>query len=167
MLLGLRPAVAADAAWMSAAEAAPYARQWVSPWTEEQHLAALDDESAEQIVIEQDGQAVGHVLLNGIGRSSMGIELRRIVVREPGQGVGTRALRLVVEHCFEELGTHRVWLDVMPDNERARRAYANAGFREEGVLRDALRRPDGSLVPLVLMAITVAEWRSRSAPAPP
>jgi diamine N-acetyltransferase len=162
VLLGLRPATAADAPWMAAAETAPDAARWVSPWTEEQHLAALDEASAAQLVIEEDErEPVGHVLLNGIGRSAMGVELRRIVIGEPGQGTGTLALILVLEHCFEELGTHRVWLDVMPENQRARRAYENAGFREEGVLRDALRRRDGSLVPLVLMAMLETEWRAR------
>jgi len=97
----------------------------------------------------------------------MGIEFRRYVVWEPGRGIGSAALPLVLAHCFDELGTHRVWLDVMPDNGRARRVYERAGFRAEGLLRDALRRPDGSVVPLVLMAITAAEWRSRSAPPRP
>ena len=135
--------------------------------TEERHRRALADPTALQLIIEEDGRPAGHVLLNGLGRAAMGIELRRLVVWQPGRRIGSAALPLVLAHCFDELGTHRVWLDVMPDNARARRVYERAGFREEGVLRDALRRPDGSLVPLVLMAITAAEWRSRAAPGLP
>jgi diamine N-acetyltransferase len=149
---------------MVAAEASENARQWVSPATEERHQRALIDPTMLQLIVEDDGRPVGHVLLTGLERAVMGIEFRRYVVWEPGRGLGSAALPLVLEHCFDSLGTHRVWLDVMPDNGRARRVYQQAGFREEGLLRDALRRPDGSLVPLVLMAITAGEWRSRGAP---
>ena len=152
---------------MVAAEASENARQWVSPATEERHRRALADPAVLQLIVEEDGRPVGHVLLTGLERAAMGIEFRRYVVWEQGRGIGSAALPLVLEHCFDDLGTHRVWLDVMPDNVRARRVYEDAGFREEGVLRDALRRPDGSVVPLVLMAITLAEWRSRSTPPPP
>ena len=30
-------------------------------------------------------------------------------------GIGSRAL-LLLDHCFGSLGTHRVWLDVLPAN---------------------------------------------------
>jgi diamine N-acetyltransferase len=152
---------------MVAAEASDNARQWVSPATEERHRRALADPTMLQLIVEDDGRPVGHVLLTGLERAAMGIEFRRYVVWEPDRGIGLAALPLVLAHCFDELGTHRVWLDVMPDNARARRVYERAGFRKEGLLRDALRRPDGSLVPLVLMAITAAEWRSRAAPGSP
>jgi len=152
---------------LAAAESAEHARQWVSPATEERQRLALADPAMLQLIVEHDGRPVGHVLLSGLGRAAMGIEFRRYVVWEPGRGIGSAALPLVLAHCFDDLGTHRVWLDVMPDNARARRVYEGAGFREEALLRDALRRPDGSVVPLVLMAITLAEWRSRSGPPPP
>jgi diamine N-acetyltransferase len=152
---------------MVAAEASENARQWVSPATEERHRRALADPTMLQLIVEEDGRSAGHVLLTGLELAAMGIEFRRYVMWEPGRGIGSAALPLVLDHCFSVLGTHRVWLDVMPDNARARRVYERAGFREEGVLRDALRRPDGSVVPLVLMAVTLGEWRSRSTPGSP
>ena len=44
-------------------------------------------------------------------------------------------------------------------NPRARRAYLAAGFREEGVCRDAVRDGDG-YGDDILMAILEAEWRA-------
>jgi diamine N-acetyltransferase len=63
----------------------------------------------------------------------------------------------VLEHAFGSLGAHRVWLDVMVHNERARRAYAAVGFVEEGVMREALRVDDAP-VSLVLMSVLRSEW---------
>lgn len=47
----------------------------------------------------------------------------------------------------------------MVHNDRARRAYAAAGFVEEGVLRDALVTDRGR-VSLVVMSVLRSEWRS-------
>ena len=56
------------------------------------------------------------------------------------------------------LGAHRRWLDVKPFNDRARALYRSEGFVEEGLLRDALREPDGSFQDLVIMSILRPEW---------
>jgi diamine N-acetyltransferase len=64
---------------------------------------------------------------------------------------------LAVDLCFGDLGANRLWLDVFDDNERARRAYRAVGFREEGILREAARRQDGSLGSLVVMAMLARE----------
>ena len=101
-------------------------------------------------------RALGFVLLAGLAKGHS-VELRRIVVVEQYRGLGRLALRLVLEHSFRTLGAHRVWLDVMTDNTRARRAYSAAGFVLEGVLRDALRTPDGYRS-LAVMSVLRQDW---------
>lgn len=51
------------------------------------------------------------------------------------QGYGTEAVQLAVAFAFEELGLHRVSLDVLGANARAIRAYQKAGFAIEGRIR--------------------------------
>ena len=85
------------------------------------------------------------------------VELVRIVVDRPGQGLGTAALRRVVELAFGELGASRLWLDVFADNARARRVYERQGFREERRLEAAVARQDGTRGTLVVMAMTAGE----------
>lgn len=143
---------------MAAAEATAEASRWATPSSEEQHCAAIRDPSLELHVIEADGERAGHVLLAAL-TAKTGVELRRIVVGPRDRGIGSAALPLVLDHCFRVLGTHRVWLDVLPENARARAVYRRVGFREEGVMRDALRWPDG-LHTLVLMAVLESEWRT-------
>ena len=69
----------------------------------------------------------------------------------------TEATRLVLGHAFEELGLHRVSLEVFAFNPRAQRAYEKVGFVTEGVRRDALRF-DGEWVDSVLMSVLDHEW---------
>ncbi len=53
------------------------------------------------------------------------------------QGYGTDATRTMLRFAFEELNLHRVELEVFGENARARRCYEKAGFRYEGIRRQA------------------------------
>ena len=69
-----------------------------------------------------------------------------------GHGYGTEACRLAAGFAFAQLGMEKVWLEVYQGNERARRAYAKAGFVSEGVLRRHLWL-DGAFIDVELMAV--------------
>ena len=60
---------------------------------------------------------------------------------------------------FAETACHRFLLEVFTDNTRARHVYRSLGFTEEGLLREAVKRPDGSRVDQVLMSLLRPEWR--------
>ena len=79
-----------------------------------------------------------------------------------GQGFGTEATRLMVEHAFERLRLHRIGLSVFAFNERAIRAYRNAGFVIEGRAREAIRR-DERWWDEVEMSILESDWRAQRA----
>jgi diamine N-acetyltransferase len=75
-----------------------------------------------------------------------------------GQGYGTDATRTMLRFAFEELGLHRVELDVFEFNARAIRCYEKTGFRREGTRRQALFR-DGRYHDVYLMAILQEEFQ--------
>jgi len=54
-----------------------------------------------------------------------------------GAGLGTRMLRLVLDHLFRTVGARRVALSAMSHNYRAQRAYQKAGFRRVRLVPDA------------------------------
>lgn len=64
-----------------------------------------------------------------------------------GQGVATRALRLLARWAFDDVGLARLQLLTEPENEASQRVAEKAGFRREGLLRDYIelkgRRADG------------------------
>ena len=58
-----------------------------------------------------------------------------------GKGYGAAAMIEMLNHGFEELKLHKIWLRVDRDNEKAIKSYIKVGFVEEGVLReDRLRQ---------------------------
>ena len=103
------------------------------------------------IAEDENGLQKGFVLLAGRQAAENGIELARMAVTEPGQGMGTALLAALIDWMMDELEPTRIWLDVFEDNERARRVYRKAGFVETGRLPDPVERPDGTAAHLVLM----------------
>ncbi len=151
MTVALRPTTEADLDFVVALESGPDAAPFVEAWPVERHREALADPDIGHLVIANSGKPAGFVILAGLMDPNMCVEMRRIVVAHPGRGLGRTALALCLDHAFGNLEAHRVWLDVKPDNARARRLYTSLGFSQEGVLREALRTADG-FEPLIMMA---------------
>jgi len=89
-----------------------------------------------------------------------GSELYHITIGEKdswGQGYGTAATDLMLEHAFIALGLHRVGLSVFAFNERALRSYEKSGFRVEGRAREAIWR-NGRFWDEISMSVLDAEW---------
>jgi RimJ/RimL family protein N-acetyltransferase len=139
VVLKVRPAVRGDLGFVLALEADPEAAPWITRWSRSRHEQALEEPDEANLLLEEDAQLVGFALLAGLTSETRSVELRRIVVESKGKGVGRRALGLILDFAFDEIGAHRVWLDVKTHNDRARRAYEAVGFVQEGILRDALR----------------------------
>lgn len=154
----LRPSTEADLDFVVAVESAPENARWVTVWSRERHEAALRDPDIAHRVIEHDGARAGYVIMAGLDNPHGTIEFRRIVVTARGGRIGRAAVRAVQAMAFEQLGAHRLWLDVNEHNTRARALYRDEGFVEEGTLRECLQGPEGREA-LVVMSRLVTEWQ--------
>ncbi|GGS11898.1 GNAT family N-acetyltransferase [Streptomyces nojiriensis] len=74
-----------------------------------------------------------------------------------GRGHGSDALRLLIGHLFGAYGLSRLELDTWSGNERAVRAFAGLGFREEGRRRSAVLM-EGRRYDSVLFGMLREEW---------
>lgn len=66
----------------------------------------------------------------------------------------------MLRHAFNDLNLHRVFLSVLSSNAGAIRAYEKAGFRREGIAREAAYKR-GRYEDLVGMAILSHEFDGR------
>lgn len=128
--------------------------QYVGQWTREQHLNALENEDTLHLIVEDSNttKPVGYVIMAGLQNPNNNVEFRRIVICNKGNGMGRETLRLIKKVAFEELGAHRLWLDVRSKNLRAQNLYKSGGFKEEGVLRECILY-NGDYESLILMSI--------------
>ena len=107
------------------------------------------------IVASDTDEFLGEVVLNDFDPTEASANFR-ISLAGPtvyGCGFGTAAARMAVRHGFDTVGLHRIHLEVFDFNPRARRSYAKAGFREEGVLREAHHDESGWHDVIVMAAL--------------
>lgn len=90
-------------------------------------------------VIEARQSFVGEIRLDRVDfrdrRASLAVGILDPIAL--GQGFGTEAISLLLDHAFEVLGLHRLSVRVLAYNHRAIRAYQKCGFKIEGREREA------------------------------
>jgi RimJ/RimL family protein N-acetyltransferase len=95
-------------------------------------------------VIEVDGERAGTMGFARANERSRIANLGGLAVHPDFRGakVGDSAARLFQRHLFEDLGYHRVQMEIYGFNERAMRHAERSGFTREGVRRKAYWRND-------------------------
>jgi RimJ/RimL family protein N-acetyltransferase len=73
-------------------------------------------------------------------------------------GVNAESKLLLLTHAFEVLGCLAVEFRTHWHNLQSRTAIARLGAKQDGVLRNHRRLPDGSLRDTVVFSITDTEW---------
>lgn len=171
--VSLRPVADADLAdllrWRQDPEVVQF---WdVAPETlEEAREEFLDADSSPlwRFVIEWRGRGVGNIEYSHLYPDtdylwSAGID---IFIGEPearNHGVGTEAVRTLLQYLFEVKRLHRVTIDPEVRNARAIRSYEKAGFRLDGILRHNDRFEDGRYADTYFMSILEDEWPAAKA----
>ena len=116
------------------------------------------------LIIAPDGRIIGESIINEIDwklrRANFRIAIFHASERE--QGIGTWAMEAIRDFAFAKLKLHRLDLEVYSFNPRAERTYLKAGFKREGVLRDAIMDGD-SYADVILMAILEEDWEKAKA----
>lgn len=157
--VSLRAMREADLDFVLAAENDPEHAPFVGRWTHEQHLSAIAaEEFASFIVTNSQNLPVGHVILADCTSADSNLLLKRIIITQKGCGYGWATLKHVQRIAFMDYNAHRLWLDVIETNERARSLYRTMSFQEEGTLREALLH-HGQYVSLVIMSMLAREYQ--------
>jgi RimJ/RimL family protein N-acetyltransferase len=146
-----------EGARLTGTQVANFSREQTEGWIAS--IGERDDRIDLAIVPHDVNQLVGEVVLNNIDTTNRSASIR-IAIRTPftNRGYGRAALRLLIAFAFEQLGLHRVELEVFAFNPRALHVYEQLGFRREGVLRDVLFL-DGAFHDAIVMSILEDEYR--------
>lgn len=135
-------------------------RQFVGQWTTDEYRRALNDPNYQCFVFMADDRPVGHCILYELQNPDNAILLKRIIVREKGNGYGRAALGEIANYVFTVLKANRLWLDVRAFNTRAEALYQSVGFVYEGTQRKASLL-DGVYYDLKLYGMLREEYQQR------
>lgn len=81
-------------------------------------------------------------------------------ISERGKGLSKEALCQTLHFGFNSLGLHRIWLKVRNDNIAAYSLYKKIGFRDEGVLREAVYK-QGCYHDLNILSLLSSEFQGK------
>jgi RimJ/RimL family protein N-acetyltransferase len=109
------------------------------------HMRKSTTDVVYAIRLHEDGRHIGTTGLHGISARERHAEFGILLGERDcwSQGYGTEAARLILDHGFNRLNLHRIFLRVIDYNARGQASYAKLGFVEEGRLRQHHWREDG------------------------
>ncbi len=139
---------------------APLGVKAVQRLFEEREMSRTDDSFA--IFRKGERDPIGIISLMNLSEAHASADLSIIVGRpeDRDKGYGAEAIEAVLGYGFEKLKLHRIGLSVFDFNGIAISAYEKLGFREEGRMRQAIKR-DHAFHDAILMSILSSEWQSR------
>lgn len=113
----------------------------------EDKVALADKREMFVFVILVEEKIAGLLIVKNINWRIPKCELAYFIDRtHEGQSVMSVALDMLLEHCFNTLKMHKIYICVSPENERSRRLPIKKGFKLEGLLRHEFRIETGELV---------------------
>ena len=137
----------------------PYSEQQALQWiVGNAELLAQEKIVVFGIQLKREGNLIGTIGLRDIDATHSQAELGYwIAVGCWGKGYATEAARAVVAFGFEQLGLNRIYAHHMVRNPASGRVLAWIGMRQEGLLRQRLRKW-GVFEDVVAMAVLREEW---------
>ena len=170
MPVELRRAKPPDADFLHELLAAEEVRQFLGPHTAETRAEILEEierslaepDTYGRFVVELDGECAGMVGFHVANERSRIARLERLAIhpRFRGRKLADDAARRFQRLLLEELGYHRLELEIYAFNERACAHAERVGFVREGRKRQAYLK-DGEWVDTVLYALLAEELDSR------
>ncbi len=112
------------------------------------------------IFLQRTGKAIGATRYIDIRRADRGVEIGGtwFAVEYQRTAANTESKYLLLKHAFETLGCIRVQFKTDLRNDRSQRAIERLGAVKEGVFRNHLVLPDGTIRHSVYYSIIDSEW---------
>lgn len=101
---------------------------------------SFDEENKHFAIVDENDEYLGTISLKHISQRDRNAEYA-IVTRKKVQGTGVarQATHELMKYAFEELELHKIYLNVLVENTRARKFYEKCGFEQEGIAKETVK----------------------------
>ena len=106
------------------------------------------------VIVDDNNTVLGLISLVNINYINRSAELHIMIgdSENRGKGIGTFAVKSMVDHAFLNLNLHRIELGVLENNYPAIRLYEKTGFVKEGIKRESHYK-NGEYVNMIMMGL--------------
>ena len=105
-------------------------------------------------IVGNDDTILGLVSLTSLNMINQTATLHIMIgeANDYNKGIGTYAVKEMIQHAFNNLNLRRIELEVLSENTRARHVYEKVGFLHEGTKKKAVYK-NGEFVDMEMYAI--------------
>ena len=109
-----------------------------------------NDSTRYDFLISCNEQMKGEVVLNEIEGTHAGFRICLFNIDSCNHGIGSEAMRLVIDFAFKTLDIEEIELEVLAINPRAKHVYEKIGFRQTEILKNEYHLPEGDIDAIVM-----------------
>lgn len=127
------------AIWELSGTLAPYSKELLRQYIDSAHLDIYEAKQLRLCICENGtGTALGFVDLFDFEpchkRVGVGIIIYRVDFQN--KGIGSEALRLVEDYCFQILDLHQIYANVLEENQKSNYVFTKLGYQKVGIKKD-------------------------------
>lgn len=131
--------------WAVSQTIAPFSKHTLAIYIRDSDRDIYEAKQLRMMITTHAGKTVGAIDLFDFDSLNLRVGIG-ILIHAPedrSKGYATSALNLMVRYCFEKLGLHQIYANILTDNEVSMKLFAKAGFQLIGTKREWIR--DGGI----------------------
>ena len=127
-----------ESVWEISNTITPYSKYLIKQYLEQSHKDIFEVKQLRLVISSYNNIALGMIDLFDFdfknSRAGVGI-----LVKEPtdrGKGIGSEALKLLIDYSFTHLALHQLYCNVSEDNDASIKLFTKQGFKNIGLKKD-------------------------------
>lgn len=131
--------------WTISNTLAPFSKHTLALYIRNSDKDIYESRQLRMMIEIPDGKTVGAIDLFDFDPFHLRVGIGILVHRpeDRSKGVATAALNLMIRYCFEKLGLHQIYANILTDNEVSMKLFLKAGFVVTGTKKEWVR--DGEM----------------------
>lgn len=134
----------------------------VSLSAQKKWISNLINDTTVRYAIEVAEKIVGVAIISSIDMKNRTANMNiKLLKSARGKGVASRAIKLIVCYCFDELNLHCLTANVIERNIDSKKLWEKLGFCQDGVLRDRIYK-NGNYHNVIAFSLLKEEFNERN-----
>ena len=131
--------------WMVSQTLSPFSKHTLAIYIRDSDRDIYEAKQLRMMITNLAGKTVGAIDLFDFDPLNLRVGIGILIhsLEDRSKGYARSALNLVVRYCFEKLGLHQIYANILTDNEISLKLFSKAGFQLIGTKKDWVR--DGGI----------------------